>query len=163
MRNLSGKKVLITAGPTIEPIDPVRFIGNHASGQMGFAIAEELFKLGAEVRVVSGPSPLQLKSTAITRVDVTSAEEMEAEMSKHFGESDITVMSAAVADYRPKSPSESKIKKDASEFNIELVKTVDILSGLGKLKRNDQILVGFALETNDEEQNAFKKLEKKNL
>lgn len=160
---LRGRKALVTAGPTFEAIDPVRFIGNHSSGKMGFAIAEQLFNLGAEVTLISGPSALQLKSTRIKRIDITSAQEMLNAIHNHFSDADITVMSAAVADYRPKEVAPEKIKKDSSEFNIELVKTTDILSELGRLKREGQILVGFALETNNEEENAVKKLKKKNL
>ncbi|WP_256012990.1 bifunctional phosphopantothenoylcysteine decarboxylase/phosphopantothenate--cysteine ligase CoaBC [Desertivirga xinjiangensis] len=160
---LHGKKALVTAGPTFEAIDPVRFIGNHSSGKMGFAIAEQLFSLGAEVTLISGPSALQLKTAQIKRIDITSAQEMLDAIHEHFSDTDITVMSAAVADYRPKEVASEKIKKDSSEFAIELVKTTDILSELGRLKRDGQILVGFALETNNEEENAVKKLKKKNL
>jgi len=160
---LAGKKALVTAGPTFEEIDPVRFIGNHSSGKMGFAIAEELSYLGAEVTLVSGPTALLLTDKSITRIDVTSSSEMASQVLDLFADSDITVMSAAVADYRPKTVSSEKIKKDASEFLIELVKTTDILSALGKIKQEEQILVGFALETHNEEENAIKKLKKKNL
>ncbi|WP_207535552.1 bifunctional phosphopantothenoylcysteine decarboxylase/phosphopantothenate--cysteine ligase CoaBC [Desertivirga arenae] len=160
---LLGKKALVTAGPTYEAIDPVRFIGNHSSGKMGFAIAEELQRLGAKVHLISGPTSLNLSGENITRYDVVSAEDMRREVEKIFPVCDITVMSAAVADYKPKLVAENKIKKDEQEFNIKLVKTTDILSGLGRTKRDGQILVGFALETNNERENALKKLEKKNL
>lgn len=160
---LVGKRALVTAGPTYEAIDPVRFIGNHSSGKMGFALAEELYHKGAEVTLVSGPTSLQVQGTSIKRIDVTSASEMAEQVIKYFPESDITIMSAAVADYRPKEIALSKIKKESSEFTIELVKTTDILSTIGLSKRTNQILVGFALETNDEEVNAIKKLNKKNL
>jgi phosphopantothenoylcysteine decarboxylase / phosphopantothenate---cysteine ligase len=160
---LTGKRALITAGPTYEAIDPVRFIGNHSSGKMGYALAEELYQKGAEVTLVSGPTALQLRGTSIRRIDVISASEMAEQVIKYFPDSDITIMSAAVADYRPKEIAASKIKKESAEFAIELVKTTDILSTIGQSKKANQILVGFALETNDEEVNAIKKLNKKNL
>ena len=160
---LSGKRVLITAGPTYEPIDPVRFIGNHSSGKMGFALAEELSRQGAEVVLISGPSSERTISNSIVRIDVGSSAEMLNEVVQHFNESNITIMSAAVADYRPKEISTEKIKKQNSEFNLELVKTTDILSELGKRKQRNQILVGFALETENEEENAKDKLLRKNL
>lgn len=159
----SGKRVLITAGPTYEPIDPVRFIGNHSSGKMGFALAEELSAQGAEVILISGPSSERTISDNILRIDVGSSGEMLNEVLEHFTESDITIMSAAVADYRPKEISTEKIKKHCNEFNLELVKTTDILSELGKRKHNGQILIGFALETENEEENAKDKLVRKNL
>ena len=160
---LSGKRVLITAGPTYEPIDPVRFIGNHSSGKMGFALAEELSRQGAEVVLISGPSSERTISNSIVRIDVGSSAEMLNEVVQHFNESNITIMSAAVADYRPKEISTEKIKKQNTEFNLELVKTTDILSELGKRKQRNQILVGFALETENEEENAKDKLLRKNL
>ena len=160
---LKGKKALVTAGPTYEAIDPVRFIGNHSSGKMGFAIAEELRYLGADVTLVSGPTSLKVKSRDIKRIDIVSAEDMLTQVESFFDKSDITVMSAAVADYKPKVVAENKIKKDESEFKIDLIKTTDILSYLGKKKKDEQLLIGFALETNNEEENALKKLEKKNL
>lgn len=159
----SGKRVLITAGPTYEPIDPVRFIGNHSSGKMGFALAEELSAQGAEVILISGPSSERTISDNILRIDVGSSGEMLNEVLEHFTESDITIMSAAVADYRPKEISTEKIKKHCNEFNLELVKTTDILSELGKRKHKEQILIGFALETENEEENAKDKLVRKNL
>jgi len=160
---LAGKKALVTAGPTYEAIDPVRFIGNHSSGKMGFAIAEELSRNGAEVTLISGPVSLQLSDKRIRRIDVVSSDEMAAEAIRLFPHSDIAVMNAAVADYRPKSTETQKIKKDVSEFSIELVKTTDILSALGEMKKPGQLLAGFALETQNEEANAEKKLQKKNL
>ncbi|HEY1056497.1 MAG TPA: bifunctional phosphopantothenoylcysteine decarboxylase/phosphopantothenate--cysteine ligase CoaBC [Emticicia sp.] len=160
---LEGKKALVTAGPTFEAIDPVRFIGNHSSGKMGYAIAEELHQQGADVTLVSGPTSLLLNHSSIRRIDITSSEEMAEQVIKGFPESDITVMSAAVADYKPKEIASKKIKKDTTEFSIDLVKTTDILSQLGQSKKDNQILIGFALETNDEEENAIKKLQKKNL
>lgn len=160
---MKGKKALVTAGPTYEAIDPVRYIGNHSSGKMGYAIAEELSALGAEVTLVSGPSNLSLSDKKINKIEVTSADEMlEACLSK-FKDSDISILSAAVADYRPKEPANQKIKKDSHEFTLELIKTPDILATLGKQKKTGQILLGFALETNNELENAIKKLEKKNL
>jgi phosphopantothenoylcysteine decarboxylase/phosphopantothenate--cysteine ligase len=160
---LSGKKILVTAGPTYEPIDPVRFIGNHSSGKMGFAIAEELSLRGGDVTLVCGPTSIRTINTSINRIDVESSTDMAEEVFKHFSESDITVMSAAVADYKPKTVAQEKIKKDTSEFSLEMVKTTDILSELGKLKRERQLLIGFALETENEEENAKKKMQRKNL
>jgi phosphopantothenoylcysteine decarboxylase/phosphopantothenate--cysteine ligase len=159
---LKNKKALVTAGPTYEAIDPVRFIGNHSSGKMGYALAEELSLLGADVTLISGPTSLTV-SKYINRIDVTTAEEMYKETRKYFPETDITIMSAAVADYRPKSVADQKIKKESGEFNIDLVKTTDILNSLGEIKKSNQILIGFALETTDEEANAIKKVRKKNL
>ncbi|MGV3685842.1 MAG: bifunctional phosphopantothenoylcysteine decarboxylase/phosphopantothenate--cysteine ligase CoaBC [Daejeonella sp.] len=160
---LSGKKALVTAGPTYEAIDPVRFIGNHSSGKMGFAIAEELAALGAAVTLVSGPTALKLSGTGINRIDVTSAEEMLQASLAAFPDAAIAILSAAVADYRPAEISEVKIKKDTSGLELALVKTTDILAALGAQKQAGQILVGFALETNNEEENAIGKLKKKNL
>jgi phosphopantothenoylcysteine decarboxylase/phosphopantothenate--cysteine ligase len=160
---LSGKKALITAGPTFEAIDPVRFIGNHSSGKMGFAIAEELYRLGADVTLVSGPSSQQVKSQNIKRIDVVSAAEMKKTVDAIFPQADITVMSAAVADYKPESVADQKIKKQGQQLEIKLVKTDDILSGLGAAKQKGQILIGFALETEKETENAIQKLQKKNL
>lgn len=159
---LLGKKVMVTAGPTYEAIDPVRFIGNHSSGKMGFAIAEELYQLGAEVTLIAGPTS-QKNNTNIKRVDVVSAQQMLDACLAHFSESNITVMSAAVADYTPVVVADQKIKKKEDHFNIELKKTTDILATLGTQKKDDQILVGFALETIDEENYAKDKLRKKNL
>lgn len=160
---LTGKKALVTAGPTYEAIDPVRFIGNHSSGKMGYAIAEELSALGANVTLISGPSALKLSDKSINRIDVTSAEEMLKASLANFPGTDISILCAAVADYRPKEVSALKIKKDRSEFGLELVKTSDILATLGREKKTGQILIGFALETDNEVANAIKKLEKKNL
>jgi len=157
-----GKKVMVTAGPTYEAIDPVRFIGNHSSGKMGFAIADELSKLGADVTLIAGPSA-QKAAHPLKRIDVVSAADMLIACTSIFDETDITVMCAAVADYKPKTISTQKIKKSEGEFNLELEKTTDILASLGVAKKQNQILVGFALETNDEENYAKGKLEKKNL
>lgn len=159
---LLGKKALVTAGPTYEAIDPVRFIGNHSSGKMGFAIAEELYELGADVTLITGPTAEKTK-VKVNRIDVTSAAAMLNACTEHFISADITVMSAAVADYTPIVVADQKIKKKAASFTIELKKTVDILASLGKQKTTKQILVGFALETNQEEIYAKDKLEKKNL
>lgn len=159
---LFGKKVMVTAGPTYEAIDPVRFIGNHSSGKMGFAIADELARLGAEVTLIAGPTAQQSNQT-LKRINVVSALDMLNACNALFNETDITVMCAAVADYKPKTVANQKIKKQDGDFNLELEKTTDILASLGKSKKPNQILVGFALETNDEENYAKGKLEKKNL
>lgn len=159
---LQGKKALVSAGPTYEAIDPVRFIGNHSSGKMGYAIAKQLQKLGAEVTLVSGPTSLEIPA-GIERINVQSAAEMLAACSKYFEDSDITVMSAAVADYTPIEVASQKIKKKAEDFSIALKKTTDILASLGKVKKDQQTLVGFALETNNELENAIDKLKRKNL
>ena len=160
---LTGKKALVTAGPTYEAIDPVRFIGNHSSGKMGFAIAEELYRLGARVTLISGPTALTLSSKTIKRIDVVTAEDLLEATLAEFSEADITVMSAAVADYKPEQVADQKIKKKAQEFSLNLIKTIDILAELGNRKRSDQVLVGFALETENELANASVKLKKKNL
>lgn len=159
---LSGKKVMITAGPTYEPIDPVRFIGNHSSGLMGFCLAEAAAEVGAEVTLVSGPTALTTQHPNIHRVDVTTAEQMYQQCMQVADQQDIMIMSAAVADYTPAEPAPEKIKKSASELDIRLVKTKDILASIGKQKRDDQFLVGFALETENEKENALKKLHTKN-
>ncbi len=160
---LSKKKVLVTAGPTYEAIDPVRFIGNHSSGKMGFAIAEELAGQGAEVTLVCGPNNLKTDHPSIVRVDVTSAEELYRASLKAFKTADIAVLSAAVADYKPSKTADQKIKKSNGTKAIELVPTKDTLAELGKLKTKKQILVGFALETENETSNAKEKIRKKNL
>ncbi|MHB1180097.1 MAG: bifunctional phosphopantothenoylcysteine decarboxylase/phosphopantothenate--cysteine ligase CoaBC, partial [Daejeonella sp.] len=160
---LKNKKALVTAGPTYEPIDPVRFIGNHSSGKMGFAIAEELSALGASVTLITGPTSLKLSDPAIKRLDITTAEEMLKAALDNFPQSDISILSAAVADYRSAEVSGIKIKKEGSDLQLALVRTVDILATLGQEKKTGQILVGFALETNNEEENAIAKLKRKNL
>jgi len=162
-KKLLNKKVLVTAGPTYEKIDPVRFIGNYSSGKMGFALAEELASQGAQVVLVTGPVALQLTNPNIQRLDVESAREMHEVCLTHFPEMDAAVMCAAVADYRPKQMANKKMKRQAHEMCIDLEATADIAASLGKLKTSRQLLVGFALETNDEEQNALGKLQKKNL
>lgn len=160
---LKGKKVLITAGPTFEAIDPVRFIGNHSSGMMGFALAHEAADRGAEVTLVAGPSKLTVENNSINRIDVVSAEQMYNQCKLLFPSSDITIMSAAVADYKPLSPENSKIKKTAKLLHLTLMQTIDILSEMGKIKRKNQILIGFALESDNEMENAKLKLSNKNL
>jgi phosphopantothenoylcysteine decarboxylase/phosphopantothenate--cysteine ligase len=156
-------KVLITAGPTYEPIDPVRFIGNHSSGKMGIAIAEEFARLGNQVTLVKGATNLNPVNADIEQVKVQTAAEMFAACKQYFAQADVIVFAAAVADYTPKHPSETKIKKKEDEFSIELVKTTDIALELGKQRSDKQVVVGFALETNNEEAHAREKLEKKNL
>ena len=159
----SKKKVLVTAGPTYEAIDPVRFIGNHSSGKMGFAIAEEFAKQGADVTLICGPNNLKTSSTSINRIDVTTAEELYIASIKAFGLADIAVLSAAVADYKPAKVADQKIKKNAGTKSLELVPTKDTLAELGKLKKTNQLLIGFALETENEIENAKKKIKNKNL
>jgi phosphopantothenoylcysteine decarboxylase/phosphopantothenate--cysteine ligase len=159
---LRGKRVLITAGPTFEAIDPVRFIGNHSSGKMGFAIAEAAANLGAEVTLISGPVSLQLEHSFIKIVRVTSAQEMYDATHGSFATCDIAILSAAVADYKPIQVADQKIKKKDGSLTLQLTKTKDILASLGAIKK-DQFLVGFALETQNEEENAKLKLKKKNL
>lgn len=159
---LKNKKVLLTAGPTYEAIDPVRYIGNHSSGKMGYAIAEEAARLGAEVFLVSGPTHLKLSNSSIQKIEVTSAEEMYHACHKLFSKVDLAILAAAVADFKPKIKATQKIKKDQATLTIELEPTFDILASLGKIKKN-QLLVGFALETQNELENAKKKLNKKNL
>lgn len=158
---LTGKKILVTAGPTYEPIDPVRFIGNHSSGKMGAALAEEMQKRGAEVTVVLGPSDITI-NPGVKVIKVRSAEEMFNACDKIFPSTDIAVMSAAVADYTPVKTAKEKIKKTENGLAVELTKTKDILKHLGANKKEHQFLVGFALETNNEKENALKKLQSKN-
>lgn len=160
---LAGKTICVTAGPTYEQIDPVRFIGNNSSGKMGFAIAESLAAKGASVKLIAGPTHLNTKDCNIERIDVKSAEQMYNATVKEFEQSDVAILSAAVADYTPKNVFSQKVKKADNVLNIELQPTKDILAQLGKMKTDKQTLVGFALETNDEENNAKQKLSKKNL
>jgi len=159
---LKGKKILITAGPTYEAIDPVRFIGNHSSGKMGYDIAMEAANKGAEVILVSGPSHLTIKHHLIKLVDVVSAQEMYDQCLSNFDNVDVTIAAAAVADYRPISVANQKIKKSKANLTIELEKTKDILATLG-LKKKNQFLIGFALETENEIENAKGKIINKNL
>lgn len=159
---LTGKKALVTAGPTYEAIDPVRFIGNHSSGKMGMAIAKELGKRGAEVTLILGPSTIPKFANGIKIINVKSAEEMFTACDKIFSETDIAIMSAAVADYTPITKASEKIKKKENTFTLELTKTKDILENLGQRKKTGQILVGFALETQNEKKYALDKLKRKN-
>jgi len=159
---LRNKKILITAGPTYEAIDPVRFIGNHSSGKMGFELAKEAAKLGAEVILVTGPTHLNLENSSVKIIRVTTASEMYTAVHTHFPNQDVVIAAAAVSDYKPKEVVDQKIKKKDSSLNIELVPTQDILGSLGKIKKH-QKLIGFALETNNEVENAKSKLERKNL
>jgi phosphopantothenoylcysteine decarboxylase/phosphopantothenate--cysteine ligase len=159
---LKGKKILITAGPTYEAIDPVRFIGNHSSGKMGFDIAQSAANLGASVILVAGPSHLKIENNLVKVVRVVSAQEMYDACHQYFDNVDVMIAAAAVADYKPKNTSLQKIKKAADDFTIELEKTKDILASLGEIKKN-QFLIGFALETENEIENAKLKIQKKNL
>ncbi|WP_317173878.1 bifunctional phosphopantothenoylcysteine decarboxylase/phosphopantothenate--cysteine ligase CoaBC [Pontibacter aquaedesilientis] len=162
-KSFNGKTVLLTAGPTYEPIDPVRFIGNHSTGKMGFAIAECFAARGAKVQLVAGPTNMKAHHGGITVIPVTTADEMFTAVKRLAPTADIWVFAAAVADYKPKVVADRKIKKAGAEFTIELVKNVDIAAALGKEKREDQFAVGFALETDNEDSNAREKLIKKNL
>ena len=159
---LYGKNVLVSAGPTYEKIDPVRFIGNFSSGKMGIEIAKSATDLGANVKLVCGPSNISTDGFGLERINVISTMEMKKAMEDNFENADIVIMSAAVADYRPATMAEQKIKKNDDDMRIDLVKNPDILQGLGQMKQN-QILVGFALETQNEIENATEKLHKKNL
>lgn len=160
-KQLAGKRILITAGPTYEAIDPVRFIGNHSSGKMGVAIATECKKRGADVTLILGPSKVKIPD-GITLIPVKSADEMFTAAVSSFEQADIAIMNAAVADYTPVEVSEEKIKKQSATFFIELKKTKDILKHLGSIKKEHQFLVGFALETVNEKEYALKKLKEKN-
>ena len=159
---LYGKKILVTAGPTHEAIDPVRYIGNHSSGRMGFEIANTAAQLGAEVILISGPTHYKALYDSIQTIPITSARDMYDAAHQYFKDVDAAILSAAVADYRPKFPATSKIKKKASSLTLELEKTEDVLSSLGEIKEK-QLLIGFALETENEVANAIKKLKAKNL
>lgn len=159
--DLKGKKIMITAGPTYEKIDPVRFIGNYSSGKMGFALAEECCRRGAEVTLVAGPVSLSC-SKAIHRIDVESCEEMYQAATKAFASTDVAILCAAVADFKPSEIADRKIKRKKDDLELRLVPTHDIAAALGKMKQKHQRIVAFALETNDEEANAQKKRKKKN-
>ncbi|MCB0396952.1 MAG: bifunctional phosphopantothenoylcysteine decarboxylase/phosphopantothenate--cysteine ligase CoaBC [Flavobacteriales bacterium] len=161
--DLTGRTILISAGPTREPIDPVRFISNHSSGKMGYALAEVAAGAGAKVILVSGPTHMQVVHPAIRLVAVESAQEMFQACKKHFPKVDIALMAAAVADYAPQTRSEGKIKKAGAEMTLKLVENPDIAAHLGGMKKKNQVVIGFALETDNELSNARKKLEKKNL
>ncbi len=161
MPDIKGKKILITAGPTYEAIDPVRFIGNHSTGKMGVAIAEAATRNGAEVVLICGPSNVESKCE-LNRVDVTTAQEMFDATMSFAQEQDVLIMTAAVADYRPKKVAKTKLKKKGQDLRIDLEPTPDILATVGKTKKEHQVLVGFALETDNELENAFEKLNRKN-
>ena len=167
LSTLNSKRILITAGPTYEKIDPVRFIGNYSSGKMGFALAEECARRGAEVTLVAGPVALSTMHPAIHRINVESCSEMYDAATKAFPEQDAAILCAAVADFRPEHAAEQKIKRETPQsddgLTLHLVPNPDIAAALGRMKRDGQVLVGFALETNDEAANAQRKLEKKNL
>ena len=162
-KDLLGKRILITAGPTYEKIDPVRFIGNYSSGKMGFALAEECARRGAEVTIIAGTVSVQSKMTNVRRIDVESCQNMYDAATELFPQTDAAILCAAVADFRPVEVAEQKIKRVGQTMDIHLVPNPDIAASLGQMKKENQVLVGFALETNDEEQNAQHKLEKKNL
>ena len=162
-KDLQGKKIMLTAGPTYEKIDPVRFIGNYSSGKMGFALAEECARRGAEVTLIAGPVSLKTPYPTIRRIDVESCQQMYDTATTEFPDCDAAILCAAVADFRPTEQADRKIKREKDDLVIRLQPTHDIAATLGQMKRNDQLLVGFALETNDEQANAQKKLEKKNL
>jgi phosphopantothenoylcysteine decarboxylase/phosphopantothenate--cysteine ligase len=161
--NLPLMKVLITAGPTVEPIDPVRFISNRSSGKMGIALAEEFASRGFEVTLVKGPTPLNPQNPNIRQILIETAQEMYETCAQYFPFNDVIVFAAAVADYTPLYPSSTKIKKKEEQFSIEMVRTKDIALELGKLKKPNQVSVGFALETDNEMSNALEKLKKKNF
>jgi len=162
-KDLEGRRILITAGPTYEKIDPVRFIGNYSSGKMGFALAEECARRGGEVTLVAGPVALKTVHPSITRIDVESCREMYAAAVEAFPKADAAILCAAVADFRPAEVAQQKIKRVGENLDIRLVPNPDIAAELGRMKQERQVMVGFALETNDEQQNAEHKLEKKNL
>lgn len=162
-QRLTGKKVLITAGPTYEKIDPVRFIGNYSSGKMGFALAEVCAEQGADVTLISGPVTLQTKHPAIRRIDVESAAEMYEAATKSFPKADVAILCAAVADFTPKTTADKKIKRKGDNLKLELQPTQDIAAALGAVKKKKQLLVGFALETDNEVKNAQDKMKRKNL
>ncbi len=159
---LKGKNILITAGPTYEAIDPVRFIGNHSSGKMGFDIAKSAADLGATVILITGPTHLKIDNRLVSVIPVVSAKEMYEACHKYYNDADVAIAAAAVADYRPKNPALQKIKKTVDTLNIELEKTKDILASMGETKKK-QFLIGFALETENEIENAKQKIRKKNL
>ena len=160
---LKGKKAIVTAGPTYEPIDPVRFIGNRSSGKMGIAVAEALAKQGAAVQLILGPSNLSTEVANVELIRVQTAQDMYEAATNNFGQSHIAVMAAAVADYRPKTVADKKLKKGDFDLTIPLERTLDIAAALGKVKKKHQVIIGFALETNNELENAKGKLKKKNF
>ncbi len=157
------KKIMITAGPTYEPIDPVRFIGNYSSGKMGYALAEELANRGAQITLISGPVSIKIKNNNIKLIQVKTAAEMYEASLKKFPINDAAILAAAVSDYRPEKYFEKKMKRSSNDLEIKLIPNKDIAAELGKIKTEQQILAGFALETNDETENAIKKMQKKNF
>lgn len=159
---LQGKKAIVTAGPTYEPLDPVRFIGNHSSGKMGLAIAKELHERGADVTLILGPSSLEFSANGLSVIHVNTAAEMYAASNEAFDKADLAIMAAAVADYSPAAVANEKIKKNDQHLTIELTRTKDILKSLGEKKKREQVLVGFALETENGKKNAMDKLKRKN-
>ncbi|MFW6364772.1 MAG: bifunctional phosphopantothenoylcysteine decarboxylase/phosphopantothenate--cysteine ligase CoaBC [Bacteroidota bacterium] len=162
-KKLNGKKFIVTAGPTYEPIDPVRFIGNFSSGKMGFAIAEQLSEQGAEVILVTGPTDIKIHGESIDLIHVQTAEEMYQEVVSRFPEMNGAVLSAAVSDFKPRKTEHNKVKRGNENINLELLPTKDIARKLGEIKKEQQLLVGFALETDNEEENAKNKIKSKNL
>lgn len=162
-QQLRGKKIMITAGPTYEKIDPVRFIGNYSSGKMGIALADECARRGAEVTLIAGPTPLRTSYAGIHRIDVESCEEMYHAATGCFAQQDAAILCAAVADYKPITTAQEKIKRTKEDLTITLIHTEDIAAALGKEKKQSQVMVGFALETCNEEANAQGKLQRKNL
>lgn len=162
-KNMLGKKVLITAGPTYEKIDPVRFVGNYSTGKMGFALADACAKQGAEVTLITGPVNLSAKHRNIKRISVESADEMYKVVMSKFDNMDGAILCAAVADFTPIQTAENKLKREKENLSLELKPTQDIAAALGQIKRHEQFLVGFALETNNEEANAKAKMERKNF
>lgn len=159
---LKGKRILINAGPTHEPIDPVRFIGNHSTGKMGVALAEQAYAMGADVEIVLGPGAVKPNEKRISVTSIVTAREMNVVCQEKFVHSDLAILSAAIADYRPDNAADQKIKKSGDALKLNLVENPDVLFGLGKVKKDHQKLVGFALETNNAVENAIKKLHKKN-
>ncbi|MGC9374232.1 MAG: bifunctional phosphopantothenoylcysteine decarboxylase/phosphopantothenate--cysteine ligase CoaBC [Bacteroidales bacterium] len=162
-KKLKNKRILVTAGPTYEPIDPVRFIGNYSSGKMGYALANELAEKGAEIILISGPTALTINNPSVKKIDVQTADEMFDATVKHFNNCDAAIMSAAVADYKPAQQYRQKVKRNNDKLAINLEPNKDIAAHLGKIKKKNQIIVGFALETNDEIKNAKQKINTKNL
>ena len=162
-KDLTGKRIIITAGPTYEKIDPVRFIGNYSSGKMGFALAEECARRGGEVTMIVGPVALKTTHPSIRRIDVENCEQMYQASISAFPECDAAILCAAVADFRPASMADKKIKREGDDLIIRLQPTHDIAAALGKIKKSNQVLAGFALETNDEEANAEEKMKRKNF
>lgn len=162
-KSLKNKKILITAGPTYENIDPVRFIGNYSTGKMGFALAEICALRGAKVTLIAGPVQLNTKHRNIKRIDVKSADEMYETAIENFTHTDVAILCAAVADFKPKTSSDIKLKRGTENLEVELIPNKDIAKSLGEIKKTNQKLIGFALETNNEEQNALDKMKRKNL